>query len=117
MLVGLKLNLFCLQEKDVQKVNINNYRDRMLARADPVAGTLHTPPVWPMPSDGGGEGDNHTGNDDTSFDTTNRHCSNTTDSVDILKGETERVGVGRVCFGRVGRVPSGLGQHGLRPAQ
>ena len=31
-------------------------RDRVLARANPVVGTLHTPPLaWPMPSDGGGE--------------------------------------------------------------
>jgi len=35
------------------------------------------------------KGDNHTGLDDTSLDTTDGHCSNTSDLVDILEGETE----------------------------
>ena len=43
------------------------------------------------------EGDNHTGFDDTSFDTTDGHCSNTTDFVDILKGEMEGL-VGGTCW-------------------
>ena len=39
----------------------------------------------------GGEGDNHTGLDDTSLNTTDGHSSNTTDLVDILEGKTERL--------------------------
>jgi len=35
------------------------------------------------------EGDDHTGLDDTGLDTTDGHCSNTSDLVDILEGETE----------------------------
>jgi hypothetical protein len=44
-----------------------------------------------------GEGDDHTGLDDTSLNTTDGHRSNTTDLVDILKGETEGLvgGTGR----------------------
>src|SRR5271168_1939324 len=38
---------------------------------------------------GGGESNNHTSLDDTSFNTTDRDCSNTTNLVNILKGETE----------------------------
>ena len=38
---------------------------------------------------GGGEGDDHSGLDDTSLNTTDGHCSDTTDLVDILEGETE----------------------------
>jgi hypothetical protein len=38
---------------------------------------------------GGSEGDDHTGLDDTSLDTADRHRSNTTDLVDILEGKTE----------------------------
>jgi len=38
---------------------------------------------------GGSEVDDHTSLDDTSFDTTDGHCSNTTDLVDILEGKTE----------------------------
>lgn len=34
---------------------------------------------------GGGEGDDHTGLDGSGLDTTNWHCSNTTDLVDILE--------------------------------
>lgn len=41
----------------------------------------------------GGEGDDHTGLDDTSLDTADGHSSNTTDLVDILERETE----GLVC--------------------
>ena len=40
---------------------------------------------------GGSEGDNHAGLDDTSLNTTNRHCSDTRDLVDILERETERL--------------------------
>ena len=40
---------------------------------------------------GGSEGDDHTGLDDTSLNTTDWHCSNTTNLVDILEGETERL--------------------------
>jgi len=36
-----------------------------------------------------GEGDDHTGLDDTSLDTTDWYCSNTTNLVDILEGKTE----------------------------
>ena len=36
-----------------------------------------------------GEGDNHAGLDNTGFNTTDRHCSNTTDLVDILERKTE----------------------------
>jgi len=35
------------------------------------------------------EGDDHTGLDDTGLDTTDGHCSNTSNLVDILEGETE----------------------------
>jgi hypothetical protein len=38
---------------------------------------------------GGSEGDDHTGLDDASFDTTNRNRANTGDLVHILEGETE----------------------------
>lgn len=37
------------------------------------------------------EGDDHAGLDDTSFDTTDGDCANTTDLVHVLKGETERL--------------------------
>jgi len=40
---------------------------------------------------GGSEGDDHTGLDDTSFNTTDRHRSNTRDLVHILEGKTERL--------------------------
>ena len=36
-----------------------------------------------------GEGNDHTGLDDTSFDTANGDCSDTADLVDVLEGETE----------------------------
>ena len=36
-----------------------------------------------------GEGDNHSGLNDTSFDTTDWDCSNTTDLVNILEGKTK----------------------------
>jgi hypothetical protein len=39
---------------------------------------------------GGSEGDDHTGLDDTSLDTTDGNCANTGDLVHILKWETER---------------------------
>lgn len=38
---------------------------------------------------GGGEGDDHTGLDDTSLDTADGHRSNTTNLVDILEGQTQ----------------------------
>ena len=38
---------------------------------------------------GGGEGDDHAGLEDTSLDTADGHCANTTDLVDILEGKTE----------------------------
>jgi len=38
---------------------------------------------------GGGESDDHTGLDDTSLDTTDGHCSNATDLVDVLERKTE----------------------------
>jgi hypothetical protein len=38
---------------------------------------------------GGSEGNDHTGLDDTSLDTADGHCANTTDLVDILEGKTE----------------------------
>ncbi|GAO48339.1 hypothetical protein G7K_2513-t1 [Saitoella complicata NRRL Y-17804] len=47
----------------------------------------------------GGEGDDHTGLDDTGLDTTDGHCADTTDLVDILEGKTE---------GLVGRTDGGL---------
>jgi hypothetical protein len=37
----------------------------------------------------GGEGDDHTGLDDTGLDTTDGNRSDTTDLVDILEGQTE----------------------------
>jgi hypothetical protein len=40
---------------------------------------------------GGSEGDDHTGLDDTSLDTTDWNCANTGDLVHILKWETERL--------------------------
>ena len=45
----------------------------------------------------GGESDDHTGLDDTSFNSADGHCSDTTDLVDILKGQTEGL------VGRAGR--------------
>jgi hypothetical protein len=42
---------------------------------------------------GGGEGDDHAGLQDTSLDTADGHCADTTDLVDILEGKTE----GLVC--------------------
>jgi len=42
----------------------------------------------------GSEGDDHAGLDDTGLDTTDGHCPDTTDFVDILEGETEGL-VGR----------------------
>ena len=47
----------------------------------------------------GGEGDNHAGLDDTSLDTADGHCANTTNLVDVLERETE---------GLVGRTDGGL---------
>ena len=38
---------------------------------------------------GGSEGDNHTGLQDTSLNTTDGHCANTSNLVDILEGDTE----------------------------
>jgi hypothetical protein len=38
---------------------------------------------------GGGEGDDHTGSDDTSLDTADGNCANTGDLVHILEGKTE----------------------------
>jgi len=38
-----------------------------------------------------GESDNHARLDDTSLDTTDGHCSNTTNLVDVLEGKTERL--------------------------
>ena len=38
---------------------------------------------------GGSEGNDHTGLDDTSLDTADRHSANTTNLVDILKGKTQ----------------------------
>merc|ERR1719323_359745 len=37
----------------------------------------------------GGEGNNHTGLDDTGFDSADGYCSNTSDFVDILEGKSE----------------------------
>ena len=37
----------------------------------------------------GDEGDHHTRLDDTCLDTTNRHCFNTADFVDVLEGQTK----------------------------
>ena len=65
-----------------------------------------------MPSDGGGEGDNHTDIDDTSFDTTDRHCSNTTDCGHLEGGDREGW-LGPRVLGRLGRVPRGFGSMGL----
>lgn len=53
---------------------------------------------------GRSEGDDHTGLDDTSLDTTDGHCSNTRDLVHILERETERL-VSRTA-GRVNGVNS-----------
>lgn len=38
---------------------------------------------------GGSKGNDHTGLEDTSLDTAHRHCSDTTDLVHVLKGQTE----------------------------
>merc|ERR1711872_694368 len=40
---------------------------------------------------GGGEADDHTGLDDTGLDTTDGHCSDATDLVDVLEGKTKRL--------------------------
>lgn len=40
---------------------------------------------------GGSEGDDHTGLDGTGFDSSDWHCSNTTNLVDILEGKSERL--------------------------
>ena len=54
----------------------------------------------------GGEGDDHTGLDDTGLDTADRYSSDTTDLVNILEGKTE---------GLVGRSDRGLnGINGLK---
>merc|ERR550519_2288662 len=45
----------------------------------------------------GGEGDDHTGLDDTSLHTTHWHCSNTSNFVNILEGKPERL-VCRSCW-------------------
>jgi len=52
----------------------------------------------------GGERDDHTGLDGTRLNTTDRHCSNTTDLVDILKRETE--GLAGRPLGTVDRIDS-----------
>merc|ERR1719433_1299560 len=39
----------------------------------------------------GGEGDNHSWLDDTSLNSADGHCSNTSDFVDILEGKSERL--------------------------
>lgn len=46
----------------------------------------------------GGESNDHTGLDDTSFNTTDGNRSDTTDLVDILEGKTERL-LGRTGWG------------------
>jgi len=46
-----------------------------------------------------GESDDHTGLDDTGFDTANGDCSDTSDFVDILKGQTKGL-VGRTARGQ-----------------
>jgi len=51
-----------------------------------------------------GEGNDHTGLDNTGLDTSDGHCSNTTDLVDILKGKAERLS--RWTLGAVDRVDS-----------
>lgn len=54
----------------------------------------------------GSEGNNHAGLDNTSLDTTDRDCPDTTNLVDILKGKTE---------GLVGRTMGGLdGINGVK---
>jgi len=45
-----------------------------------------------------GKGDDHTGLDDASLDTTHGHCSNTANLVDILEGQTKGL-VGWSCWG------------------
>lgn len=50
---------------------------------------------------GGSEGDDHTGLDDTSLDTADGHCANTTNLVNILEGKTEGL-VGRTRRGHDG---------------
>merc|ERR1711951_101858 len=40
---------------------------------------------------GGGEADDHTGLDDTGLDTTDGHCSDTANLVDVLEGKTKRL--------------------------
>jgi len=58
---------------------------------------------------GRSKGDNHTGLDDTSLNTTDRYCSNTSNLVDILEGETE---------GLVGRSDGGFnGVDGLEKSE
>jgi hypothetical protein len=49
----------------------------------------------------GSEGDDHTGFDDTGFDTTDGHCSNTADFVDVLQGKTKGL-LGRASRGNDG---------------
>ncbi len=68
----------------------------------------------------GSEGDDHTGLDDTSLDTTDGHRANTANLVDILEGKTERLvgGTGRWVDGINGLekgLASGLGLGLLLP--
>lgn len=58
---------------------------------------------------GGSEGDNHAGFNDTSLDTTNRYCSNTTNFVNILERKSERL-VGRTSgrFDGIDSIKKGL---------
>jgi hypothetical protein len=68
----------------------------------------------------GGEGDDHAGLDDTSLDTTDGNRANTTDLVDVLKGQAEGL-VGRTGWGVDGingleeGLTSGLGLGLLLP--
>lgn len=58
---------------------------------------------------GGSEGDDHTGLDDTSLNTTDRDCADTADLVDILEGKTEGlVGGSRWGLDTVDGVEEGL---------
>jgi hypothetical protein len=66
---------------------------------------------------GRSERNNHAGLDDTSFDTTDGHCSDTTDLVDVLEGETERLvgGTDRRLNG-INGIEEGLALDGTRLA-
>ena len=81
---------------DVSTTRISLTEDVLDVEADVVAGVtllellvVHFDGLDFSRDVGGGEVDDHAGLDDTSLNTTDGHCADTTDLVDILEGETE----------------------------